>query len=197
MAIHSTISRTGLYFVTFTCFQWLHLIDITKSYDLFYKWFDLICSKGHFVTGYVIMPNHFHALIYYSADQQKLNTIIGNAKRFMAYEIIKRLSNQNKDAILLRLTNAVSLPARQKGKKHQVWEETFDVKECYSEKFVLQKLNYIHANPCTPRWKLSDRPSNYFHSSAAFYNNGRKGYAGLKDYREFMNQIYDARQVPA
>jgi REP element-mobilizing transposase RayT len=197
MAIHSNVSRSGLYFITFTCFKWMPLIEVTSSYDLFYKWFDLIGLKGHCITGYVIMPNHFHGLVYYSADHQKLNTIIGNAKRFMAYELINRLSQQNKYFILDQLANAVSLAERHKGKKHEVWEETFDVKECYSEKFILQKLNYIHANPCAGKWKLSDKPSSYIHSSAAFYNNGKKLYEGVRDYRDFMKRIDDCRRVPA
>ncbi|MGH2553046.1 MAG: transposase, partial [Chitinophagaceae bacterium] len=53
----------GVYFITFTCHQWKPLIKLTNSYDLIYKWFDHLKSKGHYITGYVIMPNHVHALI--------------------------------------------------------------------------------------------------------------------------------------
>jgi len=35
------------------------------------------------------MPNHVHALLYVPEMKKSLNIIIGNAKRFMAYEIIK------------------------------------------------------------------------------------------------------------
>lgn len=35
------------------------------------------------------MPNHIHALISFAETGQRINTIIGNGKRFMAYEIIK------------------------------------------------------------------------------------------------------------
>jgi REP element-mobilizing transposase RayT len=80
----------GVYFITFTCCQWLPLIEITKSYDLIYNWFDHLKSKGHYVTGYVIMPNHVHALIGFRNTGQSINTV-GNGKRFIAYEIINRL----------------------------------------------------------------------------------------------------------
>jgi hypothetical protein len=33
------------------------------------------------------MPNHLHALIDFSATAKKMNTIIGDGKRFMAYKI--------------------------------------------------------------------------------------------------------------
>jgi len=44
--------------------------------------------------GYVIMPNHLHLLIYFPEIDTILNKIIGEAKRFMAYEIIKRLKEK-------------------------------------------------------------------------------------------------------
>jgi hypothetical protein len=53
----------GIFFITFTCFRWISLIDITNSYDLIFKWFDYLKDNAHYVTGYVIMPNHVHALI--------------------------------------------------------------------------------------------------------------------------------------
>ena len=32
-----------------------------------------------------------------------------------------------------------------------------------------EKLNYIHNNPCTPRWRLAEKPEGYKHSSASNY----------------------------
>ena len=85
----------GVYFITFTCYQWKPLIEITNSYDLVYNWFDHLKSNGHYIAGYVIMPNHVHALIAFRNTGQSINTIVGNGKRFIAYEIIKRLKKQN------------------------------------------------------------------------------------------------------
>jgi len=78
-------------FITFTCFQWLPLIELTNGYDLVYKWFNYLKSQGHLVAGYVVMPNHVHALIYFSKTNKPINKIVGDGKRFMAYEIVKRL----------------------------------------------------------------------------------------------------------
>ncbi len=59
MAVKTTIDYTeGIYFITFTCQNWLSLFGTTNSYDIVYKWFDSLQSKGHLVKGYVIMPNH-------------------------------------------------------------------------------------------------------------------------------------------
>ena len=186
MSIHNVVDRRGIYFITFTCHSWLPLIDITNSYELVYNWFDLITSKGHTVVGYVIMPNHIHLLLYFAGGKQSLNTIVGNGKRFMAYEIINRLTNMQDWKLLKRLSIAVKTKDQEKGQKHEVWEDSFDAKQCRTEKFILQKLNYIHWNPCTGKWKLAFKPYNYFHSSASFYELGKKHYPLLKDYRDVM-----------
>ncbi len=46
------------------------------------------------ITGYVIMPNHVHFIIFYTGTDHQLNQRVTNRKRFMAYEIVKRLKLQ-------------------------------------------------------------------------------------------------------
>ena len=55
----------------------------------------------------VIMPNHLHALIAFRNTGQSINTIIGNGKRFIAYEIIKRLEQQGETKLLHQLNLSV------------------------------------------------------------------------------------------
>jgi hypothetical protein len=43
-----------------------------------------------------------------------------------------------------------------------------------------------HDNPCTERWKHSVRPTDYAHSSAAFYNCGRENIYHVKDNRDVL-----------
>lgn len=97
-----------MYFCTFTCYQWLHLFDITKAYDLIYKWFDELNENNQHVIAYVIMPNHFHAILYFPQIGYDLNKIIGNAKRLIAYEIIARLKMQKENNLLQLLAAAVT-----------------------------------------------------------------------------------------
>jgi REP element-mobilizing transposase RayT len=80
----------GVYFITFTCSRWLKLFEVINGYDIVYKRFDYLKSKGHYIIGYVIMPNHVHALIAFSNTQgESINKIVGNGKRFMAYDLVK------------------------------------------------------------------------------------------------------------
>ena len=90
-------------------------------------------------------------------------------------EIVKRLELQKQHEILAQLQLAVTVKEKQRQKKHRVFEVSSDIKPCYTEKFLLQKLNHpprrtsIHNNPIMPKWKLASHPEEYFHSSACFY----------------------------
>jgi len=42
----------GIYFITFTCFRWKPLIELTNTYDAVYKWFDDLRAKKACVIGY-------------------------------------------------------------------------------------------------------------------------------------------------
>ena len=37
--------QEGLFFITFTCFKCIPLIDLTNSYDLIYSWFNYLKNK--------------------------------------------------------------------------------------------------------------------------------------------------------
>ena len=82
MSVHTKIDKEGIYFITF-CYGWLN-------------------RQGHTVLTYVIMPNHLHLLLHYSGGKS-LNTVIGNGKRFMAYEIVSLLEQKGEETLLKKL----------------------------------------------------------------------------------------------
>lgn len=179
------VESSGIYFITITCYEWLSLFEITNGYYIVYKWFDYLKQQGHYITGYVIMPNH-HALIAFKQSVKSINSIIGNGNRFMAYEIVKRLELATDRDTLNMLKEGVSSRDYKRGKLHEVFQPSFDWKECRSTRFINQKLNYIHDNPCRGKWNLVGSPVEYKHSSAGFYITGEQGvyaidHVGLMD----------------
>ena len=68
------------------------------------------------------MPNHVHVLISFIQPAQSINTIIGNGKRFMAYEMIKRLEDMNESAIVQQLAANVETSRKANNKMQEVWE---------------------------------------------------------------------------
>jgi REP element-mobilizing transposase RayT len=127
------------------------VIQETNTYDAVYKWFDSLYRNNIYVTGYVTMPNHVHVLLYFPEMSKSLNTVIGNAKRFLAYEIIKRLEEKEANSLLDILYAGVKKRERKKGQIHKVFEDSFDAKECHSPEFILQKLEYLHRNPVSKK----------------------------------------------
>ena len=124
----------AFYFITFTCYQWLHLFKLTNSYDVVYKWFDYI--KGAYsikTTAYVIMPNHVHCILFFPSSNYDLNKLVSNGKRFIAYDIVKRLQQDEHHDILLRLKEGLTERHLKKGQLHKVFEDSFDAKPILSQ----------------------------------------------------------------
>ena len=190
MSVRKAIpDKSGIYFITVTCRGWHNLFSLADGYAAVYQWFDYLKSKGHYVLGYVIMPNHLHALIgFRNAGSKSINAIIGNGKRFMAYELIARLEKRGEKNMLSELAAFVNSTEKKRGKLHDVFEPSFDWKACYSENFIEQKLNYIHENPCRGKWNLALKPWDYVHSSAKFYAIGKQGVYEVLSYAELKDE---------
>jgi REP element-mobilizing transposase RayT len=183
--------KDGLYFLTFTCAKWLSLFEITKSYDLVYNWFEILKKNGSYICGYVIMPNHVHTIIAFkNTDNKSIDTIVGNGKRFMAYEIISRLEENGNTELLDELSNLVTASDKKKGKLHEVFEPSFDWKECISDEFTETKLNYIHNNPCSGKWNLEKSPQDYNNSSAKYYETGQQGVYEVFNYKDLDDVVF-------
>ena len=162
-----------MYFCTFTCYKWLHLIELTNSYGSVYKWFNILRDKKIETIAYVIMPNHVHCILHFGDSGFNLNKIICNAKRFMAYEIVKRLEKRKEEDLLNMLNSAITEREKRKKQVHKVFKDSFDAKAIFSDRFLAQKLDYIHHNPVSGKWKLARDFISYEHSSAAFYEENK------------------------
>lgn len=188
MSVRKQITEeNGVYFITFTCARWVPLFEIANGYDVVYKWFDYLKENRHHIIGYVIMPDHIHVMIAFSRTDKLINTIIGNGKRFMAYELVKRLKAQGKKGILEQLAGWVNKTDRMKHKLHEVFEPSFDRKECYSIPFMKQKIAYIHHNPCKDKRLGVKLPEDYLHSSATYYYTGKQGIYPVITYMELQD----------
>lgn len=116
------------------------------------------------------MPNHLHLILFLSESSPELSKLIQNAKRFLAYEIVTNLKEDKKHDLLKFFSENSD---KSKNAKHKLFENSFDAKLIENEELFKQKLNYIHNNPCMPKWILSLSPEEYIYSSASNYILGK------------------------
>ena len=183
MATHiKHTDKETFYFITFACYRWLPLFEKTEIYSYLNFWFERLKKKGYLLNGYVIMPNHMHLIVYASEEAQDLNNTISESKRFLAYEIVKRLKEKNLKELLKVIKSGVQENERSKGKKHQVFRLSFDAKPVATEE-VERVLDYVHQNPVSGKWNLVDDYTNYPYSSAEFYELGGQSLYPIHDFR--------------
>ena len=174
----------AVYFATFSCHQWVPLFMELQAYDIMYNWMHLAHQKGYHFFGYAIMPNHAHFVIRVP-EGGTINTVLANGKRFMAYELVKRLGQAGRQDLLVRLQEGLRPSDIARGQKHRVFATSTDLVELFSGKMIEQKLKYIHANAVSKKWHLADDAVEYPHSSFAFYVRGENQSAPLTPYQEF------------
>jgi hypothetical protein len=101
--------------------------------------------------------------------------------------MLKALEDKRQLELLNCLTEAVLPKDAEKGQQHCFWKDSFEVKECRTESFLLQKLQYMHNNPVSSKWKLTASALDYLHSSSLFYCNGQQRLFTVTDYRELLD----------
>jgi REP element-mobilizing transposase RayT len=126
------------------------------------------------VASFVIMPNHIH-IVWRVAAEIKRENFQRDFLKITAKQIIDVLKRSDPEIVK-------DITVNLKDRKLQVWKRNSMSIDLYNEKFLLQKLNYIHNNPCHPRWDLAPYPHDYRYSSAKFYHNRENDFEILQHY---------------
>jgi putative transposase len=119
------------------------------------------------------MPNHIH-LIWRQNNLNGKETAQGSFLKYTAHQFLKRLKIEG--ASKKYEVNAAN-------KKHEIWQRDSLSIEIYSREVAEQKLDYLHFNPVSGKWKLSKDDLDYYYSSARFYEKGIDEFG-------FLNNLY-------
>jgi REP element-mobilizing transposase RayT len=95
------------------------------------------------LIGYVIMPDHMHLLIWPTLGKV-VTDFMRDFKRFTSGRITRQAKAEGKVDWIRRFEEAGTVTERA---EHKVWQDSFWEQTIYTEKFLRQKLNYIHLNP--------------------------------------------------
>jgi len=156
----------GTYFLTFTVKNWYYILDrhyrwniIANSLKYFQK------NKGLKLYGFVFMINHLHLITF------SKNTIefVRDFKKFVAREVLKNIRQTEPNALKLFLKKQQvqvgdTEPTANAEPIYEFWNKTNMPELIISEKFFLQKMNYIHENPLKRNYVM--KTEDWYWSSA-------------------------------
>jgi putative transposase len=180
MTFHSVHDPTHLYFITASIVDWKHLFAMPEYATIplnSFAW--LQDQKRILLFAFVIMPSHLHAVIKPEGDT--IGDTIQQFGSFTAHEVLKKLKANNQKDLIEVFRQKKRDPRHQ----HSIWQD-IQAKNIYSADFLWQKMEYIHQNPVTEKWKLVENRSDYIYSSACYYEYGRKPIIPITDINEWL-----------
>ena len=182
MPVKRMFNPDYFYFVTSTAVRHIHLFhqDAIKRIivDSFHY---LRITRQMKLFVFVIMPNHIHIIVHFIGEHP-LSDVMRDFKKFTARQIYRHFHAEQNTKVLDLLRREGQILKQE----YKVWEDDYDARDVFSTKFLQQKMDYIHHNPCQPHWKLVETPEQYLWSTAGFYLDGRPCIIPIDDVREFL-----------
>ena len=152
-------------FFTATIVNWKNLLKPDKYKQI------ILGSLKHLVRynrvvlyAYVIMPNHIH-ILWRILEPNILSDVKRDFLKFCSQKIKFDLEENHPEVLNYFLS-------KRKDRQYQFWQDRSYNTPLHNRDVVIQKLNYIHNNPLSKKWKLVAAPEDYLYSSAKFYLQG-------------------------
>lgn len=160
------IAGDGLYYLTFQIVGWVDIFTRKIYRDLTIDSLKYCQQhKGFELFAYVIMSNHIHLLA--QNETRDLSDIIRDFKNHTSKKFLE-VVNDNIESRSDWMKLVFEYHGKYKNKQtNQVWTHENHAEQIYSQKFIEQKVDYIHNNPV--RAGIVSRPEDYIYSSASNY----------------------------
>jgi len=159
--------QSALHYLTFQIVQWADIFTRQVYRDIIIDSFKYCRRhKGLEIYAYVIMSNHIHLLA--RSEEEDLSGTIRDFKRHTSNQIIELVQNKEESRReWLMMIFKYSANKHSRNEKYQVWTHENHAEHIFSNKFIEQKIDYIHNNPV--RAGLVENPEDYLYSSARCY----------------------------
>ena len=165
---YKIIEQDKLHFLTLRVINWIDIFTNKLYKDIIIDNLTYCRNKkGLEIYGYVIMSNHIHLLA--KASNGNLSDVLRDFKSYSCKVIIKNISETN-ESRKKWLLNHFEFAARYRSTNlnYQLWTHENHAEIIYSNKFIAQKLDYIHNNPV--KQGIVVYPEDYLYSSARNYS---------------------------
>ena len=162
--------KDGAHFLTFQVVGWVDLFSRRDYRDVVIDSFKYCQqNKGLNLFAFVIMSNHIHLLA--QSEVGDLSGFIRDFRRYTSKRFVE-IMESGKESRSEWMGMVFKYHAKLKDNQtHQVWTHENHAEHIYSQKFIEQKVQYIHNNPV--RSGIVVNPEDYLYSSA-------RNYAGLE-----------------
>ncbi|MBA3972159.1 MAG: transposase [Bacteroidetes bacterium] len=166
-----------LYFITLQVVEWVDIFTKERYRKIIAENLEYcIQNKGLEIYGWVIMSNHMHLLA-----KSNINDLSGTLRDFKSYTsklILEEIesSNESRKDWMLKLFKDSAFKHK-RNSSYQFWTHENHAEHIFSQKFLEQKLNYIHNNPV--RAGMVQNPEDYLYSSSKDYI-GEQGFITIE-----------------
>jgi len=163
---YKILDKEGMYFLTFQIVGWVDIFTRKIYRDIAIESLKYCQQhKGLNLFAYVIMSNHIHLLA--QSEHGNLSGFIRDFKSYTSkrfFEVVDSFKESRKDWMKMVFTYHAKYKSKQ---DNQIWTNDNHAELIYSQKFIEQKLNYIHENPV--KSGIVAKPEDYLYSSARNY----------------------------
>lgn len=160
---YKVTEASNTYFITTSTQQWIPILFNDTIFQIITDSLKYCqAKKGLKIHGYVIMPNHFHAIISH-AEPDQISGVIRDFKRHTSTEIKNYLSNLGEFSQLFW----IRIFHNKEAGHNRLWQRGYHPIAITSPRFFEQKLNYIHFNPV--KKGFVEQPEYWKYSSARNY----------------------------
>ncbi|MFZ0751931.1 MAG: transposase [Pyrinomonadaceae bacterium] len=163
MKLFKSNEPNTIHYVTLLTYNRVPVFRSDRASEIFVATLDEVRRRYPYkLIGYVIMPDHVHAIVNRSVD-----TISNWLRRGRGNSARNILAWLRAEEHLLSLKKLELNPPQKRQHSHAVWQKDPSVIDLWSAKFVRQKLNYLHLNPV--RAGLCQHPADWKWSSYRAY----------------------------
>ncbi|MFW6222047.1 MAG: REP-associated tyrosine transposase [Bacteroidota bacterium] len=159
--------QQGAYFLTLSVVYWVDVFTRQTYRDIIIENLRYCQkNKGLVIYAYVIMSNHIHLLV--QSLEENLSGTIRDFKSYTSKTILENINNvsESRKEWLLKHFE-IAAKKHKRNSNYQFWTHNNHPEIIYSDKFVKQKLEYIHNNPV--KAGIVRNPEDYIYSSASNY----------------------------
>ena len=158
--------QDALYYLTLQVVDWVDIFTRQCYRDIVVdslRYCQL--NKNLQVFAFVIMSNHVHLIA--NSGTGELSATLRDFKKYTSKAILQQVAEgreSRREWMLNRFEFAASRHGR--NDRYQLWTHENHAEIIYSDKFLFQKMDYIHQNPV--RAGIVEHPEEYLYSSARY-----------------------------